>query len=42
MFKAAGDSQTGVVHGAPVENLQPLPYVKGEIKANIIFRLIFA
>jgi hypothetical protein len=42
MFDATGNSQTRVVHGAPVEILRAPHYVKGETKANIIFRLTFA
>jgi hypothetical protein len=42
MFDATGNSQTRMVHGAPVENLRAPHYVKGETKANIIFRLTFA
>jgi hypothetical protein len=42
MFDAAGNSQTRVVHRAPVENLQGPQYAKGETKANTIFRLTFA
>lgn len=42
MFNAACDSQTRDGHGAPVENLQERQYGKGERKANIIFRFVFA
>jgi hypothetical protein len=42
MFDAACDSDSRVGHGAPVENLQAPQYAKGERKANIIFRLVFA
>jgi len=42
MFDAACDTQTRVVHGAPVEILQEREYPNGERKANIIFRFVFA